>query len=1046
MRTITFLLFGGILFFYAGAAYSQQQEKKSVTTSPTAGVRSVVQSSTKGITGTVTDEFGDPLPGVSIVLKSNPKVGNVTDINGRFIWGAIKPGERLLLTFVGMEPYELVVKGGVFSYNIQMKTSANQLDEVVVETGIFQRDKVSFTGATSAYSGKELRTISSSNLIQSLKTLDPSFTVLDNSIMGSDPNTMATVELRGQGGSVLNSVKDEFNEAPNQPLFVLNGVEVPITRINDLDINRIESVTILKDAGSTAIYGSKGANGVVVVETIKPKAGELKVYYDGDFKFSAPDLSGYNMMNAAEKLEFERLSGKYTSKSADGTGADYQKTLTELYNSRLADIRSGVDTYWLSEPVQTGISQAHSIRVAGGSQFLSMDVGARYKDDQGVMKGSGRKTWAGNLDLSYRTEKLIISNSLDLNGFDATNSPYGSYSAWVNTSPYFKKTNADGSIDKYLQYKKIEGSAVSPITNNISNPLYNASLNSKDTQNEFYVSNSLQIQYFPTQDLRFKAGLDLVRRQNKAIEFTPPEHTKYEESSMYQKGEYFNKDLVSSTYRARFDVIYAKVFKLHSVAFNSRAKMEQSNSNYISTTAVGFPFNSQGTPNLAYSYQENSKPSYSQAKSRAVSLIGNFNYNYDKRYLFDFSVSVDGSSAFGTNRLYKSFWSTGVGWNIDREAFMAKYTWLDLLKVRGSVGLAGNQNMGRINSSTVYQYYVDSNIFGQGVYISTFGNPDLPWQITKDLNIGVDFKALKGRVSLTFDMFHKKNNPNVVNLAQIPSTGISDYPMALGHLTNQGVEFRVLYFPIYNRKERILWSITVTGSHNSKEYSGLGKSISKFNIAQQSSNTMRRYLDGHSPDDIWAVRSKGIDPATGEEVFIKKDGTLTFDYDADDNVVVGSSRPDLFGVISTSFRYKNFEVGMALRYSYGSEIYNSVLYNKVENITKSALEKNQDRRALYDRWHAPGDVAEYKAITILSAIVSPRTSRFVQKNNYLNAESINCRYDFINNPWLKSKLSISSLSITGHLNDIFRLQTSKTERSIDYPFARSFSFGLNIGF
>lgn len=1045
MKKGTFLLFWGLLFCYAGSAYALQEKKSATGSSPTAGVKSVTQTPTKGITGTVTDDFGDPLPGVSIVLKSNPKHGNVTDMNGRFVWATIKPGERLIFTFVGMDPYELVVKEGVFSYNIQMKASANLLEEVVVETGIFQRDKVSFTGATSAFSGKELKNIGSQNLIQSLKTLDPSFSVLDNSIMGSDPNTMATIELRGQGGSVLNTVKDEFNENPNQPLFVLNGVEVPITRINDLDINRIESVTILKDAGSTAIYGSKGANGVIVVETIKPKVGELKVYYNGDFKLSAPDLSGYNMMNAAEKLEFERLSGKYTDNSASEISAAYQKSLTELYNSRLADVQSGVDTYWLSEPVQTGFTQSHSVRVSGGSEFLSMDVGARYKDDQGVMKGSGRKTWAGNLDLVYRTPKLIVSNTLDLTGYDATNSPYGSYSTWVNTSPYFKKTKDDGSIDKYLQYKTTVG-GYSSIENNIYNPLYNAGLNSKDTQNDLNLSNSLQIQYSPTEELRFKLGIDLIRRNNKVIQFTPPEHTKFEESTIYEKGQYFNKDLVSNTFRGRFDIIYAKVIQKHSFAFNSRAKMEQSNSNYISTTAVGFPLNSQGTPNQAYSYKENTKPDYYQVENRAVSLIGNFNYNYDKRYLFDFSMSIDGSSAFGANKLYKSFWSTGVGWNIDREPFMAKYTWLDIFKLRGSWGISGNQNTGRINSSSVYKYYVDSNIFGQGVYISAFGNPNLPWQVTNDLNAGVDFKAFRGRLSLTFDVFHKKNDPNIVNLAQTPSTGISDYPMALGFLTNRGYEFRALFFPIYNTKERILWSISVTGSHNTKVYDGLGNSISTFNKALQSSNTMRQYLDGYSPDDIWAVRSNGIDPATGEEVFVKKDGTLTFDYDANDRVVVGSSRPDLLGVISTSFRYKNFEVGMALRYSYGSDIYNNVLYNKVENITKSSLEQNQDKRALYDRWHAPGDVSEYVAITILQKITAPRTSRFVQKNNYLNAESINCKYDFVNNPWLKNTLGVSSLSVSGSLNDIFRFQTSKTERSSDYPFARSVSFGVNLAF
>ncbi|MBK5721974.1 SusC/RagA family TonB-linked outer membrane protein [Dysgonomonas sp. Marseille-P4677] len=1030
------------------AVYKKKSDGKKVEVADIRETQATTQKSIK-ISGVITDDKGQPLPGVTISLKSNRQVANFSDIDGKFIFMVPSVGESLMFTYIGMQEEEVLIKEGITHYNIKMNPSESQLKEVVVETGMFQRDKVSFTGSAAAYTGTELRNISNQNLIQSLKVLDPSFVVLDNSIRGSDPNTMATIELRGQGGSIINSVKDEFKGDPNLPLFILNGVEVSITRINDLDVNRIESVTVLKDAGTTAIYGSRGANGVIVVETIKPKPGELKVYYNGDFKVEAPDLSVYNMMNASEKLEFERLSGKYTVIGSGPDYALYQKSLMELYNYRLADVERGVDTYWLSEPVQTGLTHGHSVRVSGGSESLSIDAGAKYKNNAGVMKGTKRETWAGNLELAYRAEKLIVSNNLDLSGYNAVNSPYGDFSTWVNTSPYFTKRNEDGGVDKFLQYEQglgyYSGLGISPITENIPNPLYNALLNSRDDMDNLSIFNTLQIQYTPIEGLRFKVGLDLSREHTKKVVFTPPENTKYHNLSFYEKGEYSNRDAKDMIYKGHIDAIFAKTLKKHSVTLSTRSQIRQRSNDYISTTAVGFPYNSQGTPNLAYSYKENSKPGYYQSKSRGVSFIGNFNYNYDKRYLLDLSLSMDGSSTFGSNELFKSFWSVGGGWNINRESFLKDQLWIEILKIRATTGITGNQNMGDIYSNSVYRYFIDSNVFGQGAYISAFGNPDLPWLVSKDINLGIDFKALYGRLSLTFDVFRKTDDPNIIQVPQIPSTGVDQYPMNLGYLVNNGYEFKLIGYPVYNLSERILWSISVSGTHNKKKYGGLGNMLDSYNEAQRKSNTLAQYIDGYSPDAIWAVRSYGIDPATGEEVFIKKNGDLTFDYDADDMVVVGNKRPQLLGVLSTNFRYKNFEFGMSFSYSFGSDIYNRVLYEKVENITKSSLERNQDKRALYDRWKNPGDISEFKAIQTVTDI-SPRTSRFVQKNNYLKSESISCRYEIVNNNWLKNNLGVSSLIISGYMNDIFRIETSKTERSIEYPFARSVSLGLNVAF
>lgn len=1015
-----------------------------------AGARSAVREVSQQpvtVTGTVTDESGEPLAGVTITLKTSVKmdraIANLTDANGKYIFTGLKAGDHLIFTFIGMEPFEVVIKQGQTLYNVTMHYSESQLKEVVVETGIFQRDAVSYTGSVSQYTGSNLKVIGNQNVIQSLKVLDPSFVVIDNNSMGSNPNTTATIELRGQGSATINAITDEFSEAPNQPLFVINGVESSYSRVADLDINRVESITILKDASSTAIYGSKGANGVVVIETIKPKSGELRLYYNGDYGISWPDLSVYNLMNSTEKLEFERLSGKYSSSSGN-----IQKLLTELYNERAAEIARGVDTYWIKEPVHTALTHAHSLRVNGGDQLFSFSVGAKYKCNDGVMKKSGRETWGGDIALTYRTDKIIVNNTLDVSGYTGKESPYGDFDDWAKASPYFRKYNSEGGVDKFLQYKNdglLSGNN-SPVKTNVPNPMHNARLNSKDEKTGLDLQNSLSIQYLVNKDLRLKGGVDLSIGRINLVQFTAPEHTKYNDLSEYYQGEYYGKDTRSSSFRGYADVSYAKVVdKVHSFALMTRGQIKQNKNDYTSFQAVGFPYGSKGSPSMAHGYKEESNPGYYLAKKRSVALTGAFNYNYDKRYLLDLTYSLDGATSFGSNKLYKSFWSAGLGWNIDREAFMKDIEWIDQLKLRASTGLTGNQNQGRAVSETVYKLYISSNYFGQGLYIDEFANPDLPWQTARDYGTGLDFNAGKGRYFLKFDYFHSKTDPNIVFVPQVPSTGISSYPMALGALTKQGVEMKLMVYPIYNLKERIMWGITLTGLKSKSKYSGIGKTLDIFNESQRKNNTLAQYRDGFSPTDIWAVRSYGIDPATGEEVFIKKNGELTKEYSFDDVVKVGNTRPDLTGVISTNLRYKNFHINVALRYSYGGDVYNYALFNKVENISLEALQYNQDKRALTLRWKNAGDNAMFKAITITETTAN-KTSRFVQKNNYLNGESISFSYEVNNNEWMAKNLGVKTLRLTGYMNDFFRLETSKTERGVNYPFARSFSVGLNLSF
>ena len=346
-----------------------------------AGTMDSTRVENREVRGKVIDEKKQPIPGVSVRLGGT-SMGTATDVDGKFKLLVPADTATLVVSFIGMKT-EIVrlprLRAGVEQkeLTIVLRDEDVRLEDVVV-TGIFTRKKESFTGSASTYSAAELKTMGTQNILQGLKTLDPAFAILEDNQFGSDPNRLPNMEIRGK--SSMSGLRDQLEADPNQPLFILDGFESTLAAINDLDINRVASITILKDAASTAIYGSKAANGVIVVETVKPEAGKLRVSYTGNLNLSMPDLSSYNLMNAREKLEFERLAGRFNPSSTTN-----EIELDGVYNEKLKVIESGVDTYWLAEPLRVGVNQKHSLYVQGGEENFLFGFGVGYNGISGVM-------------------------------------------------------------------------------------------------------------------------------------------------------------------------------------------------------------------------------------------------------------------------------------------------------------------------------------------------------------------------------------------------------------------------------------------------------------------------------------------------------------------------------------------------------------------------------------------------------------------------------------------------------------------------------------
>lgn len=1019
--SLDFYIEDNIVVIKSKAEQARETERKPVT-----------------VKGKVVDEKKQPLPGVTVLLKGTT-LGVTTGGEGDFsivITDTTKA--ELVFSFIGMVsqtiPYKSIPKG---EWTIVLKDDVQEMDEVVV-TGIYSRKKESFTGSSTTYTAKELKTIGNQNVLQSLKTMDPSFAIVENNQFGSDPNRLPDINVRGKTSVI--GLTQEYEVDPNQPLFILDGFETTLKTISDLSMDRVQSITVLKDAAATAIYGSKAANGVVVVETKAPAPGTLRLTYNGNLNLSFADLSDYNLMNSKEKLEFERLAGYYGDLDANGEieSEYYQR----LYYQRLAEVKRGVDTYWMSEPLRFATSHSHNLFAEGGDDRMRYGLGFSYNKTQGVMKGSDRDVINGNVQLLYRYKSLSFKNYLNLD-YSMSSREKVTFSKFSQANPYHRKKNEDGVVEQVLEiYTDSDANSPTYLQELKNyNPLYDMTLGSSDETSSFGFTNNFEIDWQVFDGLRAKGRFSISKSTDRGEVFKSPNASDYAETASTERGSYRETRDENLSYDGDLNVTYAKLFnEVHMVNAVGGIRLASSKSQSSGYESIGFIDDRYSNPSFSSGYPTGGKPSYFTSEKRSASYYLNAGYAYDDRYLLDVNLRSDGSSVFGLSQQFTTTWAIGLAWNVHKEDFFQNQNWLNFLKLRFSIGNPGNQNFDAYISMNVYKYATGyPNPFGVSAIVSTWGNNDLDWQKTIDQNYGIDLAFLNNRLKVTVDYFYKNTDPLLVYVQTPTSTGTSTVPMNLGKQVSQGLTATLNYMIL--QRENMSWNFNFNARHITYEYRNIGTALDKFNQENRSSNLVR-YYDGGSPSDLWAVRSAGIDPASGREIFIKKDGTQTFEHDYADEVVVGNSDPKVEGVIGTSFYYKGFSASVNLRYRLGGQIFMSTLYDKVENISENALQYNQDKRALYDRWQKPGDVSKYKSISLTDA--TPMSSRFIADENTLSGESISFGYE-TQAKWLH-RIGASSMTIRGYMNDIFRISTVKNERGLDYPFARTVAFSLGLTF
>lgn len=990
------------------------------------GVTVVVNDGKPGanaISGVVySAEDNEPLIGVQVkVVGAN--VATITDVNGRFsIQSVPLKGQKLTFSYMGMETQ--TVKAG-HNMKVVMKSDPKLISDVVVN-GYFTRKKQTFTGAAKTITGDEILSISPTNILQSLATLDPSLNIQQNNAAGSNPNSVPDLVIRSTTSLATN---DEVGL--NAPLIVIDGVEQSLTALYDIDIHDIERVDILKDASATALYGENAANGVIVVERKRVSQSPVRIRYTVTPQLSFADLSSYNYCNAAQKLELERLAGLYDSTSG---------SLDNDYYEKLALVSSGQNTDWKSKPIRNSFSHDHSLSISGRGSGLDYNVTASYANTNGVMKDDGRKRYGMNVYLSYTAiDDLILTLRASHDELSTNTSKYGSFSDYLKCNPYDSPYDEYGNLRRNLSYE-------------MNNPLYEASLSSFGKSESRTQEISLDARYNIKPTFYITGQVSYNTSRGTSDSFTSPESNLYTNTTVLkEKGSYTLGTSKSDSWAAKLIGNYIHNFDKDGtmLTINVGGEIKRTDSQSSTMRASGFLNDNQNDLAYATSYPTSGSPSGSESLSTSMGAFAAANFMWKNRYVVDGSYRLSGSSKFGANYRYAPFWSVGVGYNLHNEEFIKKLGWVNTLRIRGSYGYTGSVKFDAYQAITTYKYSSDYiGYTGVGAIPLGMANPDLKWQTTKKFNVGITSSLLGDRMNVNLDFYNEKTCDMLIDKSLPPSSGATSVKANLGSQTSNGVEFSLWGKIIQTRDWE--WTLSVNGLHSKTVINKISEALKRKNeqnaTGQTSSGTissspLSQYREGESPSAIYAVRSAGIDPATGKEIFIKKDGSYTYTYDSKDQVSCGDTNPIMQGSISTMLKFRSFSLSASMSYRFGGDMYNSTRASKVEGVNPKY---NCDVRAFTERWKNPGDVVAYLDISTTGGSSDTYTDRFIEKDNELYLSSVYLQYN-VPTSFLK-KIHIQKLYVGVGTEDLFRITAAKYERGTSYPYSRSINMSASVTF
>lgn len=924
---------------------------------------------------------------------------------------------KLVAYFIGYLEAETRITERKELYNFYLREHIKSLNNLVV-TGFVDRSKHSYIGSVSVIDKKKLQSQIKTNLINVLRREIPGFDLSENIQSGSNPNHIPELILRGRSTFIE-------GDRSHNPLFILDGTEVDIHTVFNLNLEDVERVTVLKDAAATTFYGAKAASGVIIITTIAPQEGRVKTRYNLNIELSNPNLSDYNLLNSHEKLEYERLAGIYGSFTGkDKTDIDRQKE----YYEKLNRIHAGINTNWMKFPLRIGITHRHGLMIMGGNKQLRYSLNGAFDDIQGVMKKSNHNQSSLKIHLSYGniTTTLAQLSTWFMHAHE-DNIAYNNFSDYSKLNPYDSPYLSNGTLNPSLSFGK-------------PNPLYEQNLNSYLHKDRYQHITSFRLRTILSSFLRLEGTLSMNHTWIEQENFLSPSSHRFTHIELSRRGSFDRRYSKISDYQANLFAVYNRSFGQgdeHHLRLTLGGSIQLNKQDGFGTQSEGVLSDKISHISLSAKYAEGGRPSGFKGESRMLGAYLNAGYSYDNRYFTEGSIRYEGSSKYGVNNKFAPFTSLSLGWNIHKEYFAQDWE-LDLLKMRVSIGYVGNANFSPYESRISYHYnnrYTYNEKIG-AVPIALV-NQALQWERTLKRNFGIDFSLLSSTLNGSLDVYSNQTNDLVLSMNKPSHLGFKEAKENLGRIRNDGVELS-LRGQIYNSKS-ININTYISISHNRNRILKISDLLQNKDLDRTSKNRLPKaiYEEGKSMTSLKVFESVGINPANGKEVFIRPGGGYSYHYDYRDMKHVGDTSPSLSGSLGMSITWKDWTLSSNFVYRLGATLYNQTLATKVEG---SNPMENVDRRVFSERWKKVGDLAKYKHIA--SQDYTPPTSRFISKEYALEGSSLQLLYLCPNR--IARLIHASQLQASLSLGNFLYLSSIKRERGLDYPFAQMYQFSISV--
>ncbi len=958
------------------------------------------------VTGRVTNNNGDPVPFASIKVKGL-RSGVSADANGDFRIQA-KAGDVLEVTGVGIMPAEITVTSTSTPLAISVVRNTVSMEGVVV-TGYSSRAKRSSASAVATVDVADVRTQPIASFDQLLQGQAAGLNVRTGS---GQPGRSGLVQIRGVGTLVGSTT----------PLYIVDGIEITAGDFTTLNQNDFESISILKDANAASIYGSRGANGVIVVTTRKGKSGALRVNYDAQYGHSYFPRNKSQLMNSTEKLDYELENGNPN-------------------NWRPAEVDSlkRINTDWEDVFFQTGITNSQQLSLSGGTDRTRFFTSLGVFDQTGVVKTTALKRYTGrfNIENSTRNWKINWNTTLGFSKYTNTDENDEVVTSPLNairwTLPYFTPYNKNGG---YLQ---------DPTPTSQPNALQEL-LENKQFRNQIKVLSNVSLEYkVPfVEGLTARTNWGLDYMQNESNIFLS-QNTAKGASTEGGKGAIVNGFGRTFRYMGTSSLSYKTSFgaaKEHDLTVSAYHEIIQGINKSFSYTGYGLllPFQNeaaitQGTSTNNYIANVTGTGGQFQG---LLSYFADVNYGFRNRYFINGVVRRDASDRFGTNNKWATFGSAGVSWVISDEAFMSNIRYLNLLKFRASYGSVGNQlGIGAFASLPIYGRSSYNGV--PGLALAQPGNPDIKWETKTTTNLGVDFAFLQNRITGSVDLFNSNTTDLFFNERLPGTSGFTLVQGNIGKLKNRGVEVQLKGDVV--KSKNFTWNIDANYTYVKNKVLALSEG------QDETLNGERRVFKvGYSSSTFYLVKYAGVDPETGDALYQDKTGKITKVYNPNDRVLLGTSDAPNYGGITNTVNYKGVELSVFWVYSWGNELYNGDRVN-IENpsYVASSLHVN-----LLREWRNPGDRTDIPRAT---QALEQNTTRFLENGAYWRLRNVMLSYN-LPKKWLdRAKITNIRLFIQGqNLATITKFQGYDPEvpasslTGAQYPTLKTYTIGVNVGF